>query len=513
MYHDDINRDDKKPDPSHKTKHFLGINFVEPFTKSHRWQRLQTVPTVYQSHQERGAIAPQLPSTNDLLMANGEDLRQHEDCLNLNIFSADVTAKLPVMVWIHGGGFTIGSGSLPTYNGEKLAKDQNVVVVSINYRLGSLGFLRLCDVTEGVIDSTGNEGLFDQISALQWIQKHIHHFGGDNANVTVFGESAGAMSIACLLAMPQAKGLFHKAILQSGAGHSYHSKERANELGKYFLEVAMRLGHSVEQLADLPTHDLLAIQQHMLATPEIYKKFGVLPFKPVIDEEHLLLAPHDAIAQGCAKDITIIAGTNDDEWTLFAQIINQNIDSIEQLTYALSPLLTAQDITQCLELMTQQIRQRNLTVNAQNLLNETLSNYWFHQPCHRLLAAQANAGGQAFGYKFGRKTVVETLGSTHITEIGYVFACTDRNFHGESARVKELTQEIQQYWGYIAHHQPNNTTLISWPKYRPANSQKQRSVGQFQYLYFNHDASYVDIIDQNLTAFWANISDLKLSLF
>ena len=137
-----------------------------------------------------GPIAPQLPSVNPISSNPVKHLNQNEDCLNLNIFSPGIDKNLPVMVWIHGGGFQGGSGSLTEYEGTKLASSGNIVVVSINYRLGSLGFLRLCDISHGVIPSTGNEGLGDQITALKWIQNNIHYFGGDKNNVTIFGESA-----------------------------------------------------------------------------------------------------------------------------------------------------------------------------------------------------------------------------------------------------------------------------------------------------------------------------------
>lgn len=537
MSKDGISKAKQEIISSPKNARFYGIRFVEPLTNEDRWQPLKPAQHLDRASDSYGYIAPQLPAQNDLLMANSENLKQHEDCLNLNIYSADVTARLPVMVWIHGGGFTIGSGSLPAYHGSELAKNQNVVVVSINYRLGSLGFLRLCDITNGGICSTGNEGLFDQISALKWIKRYIHHFGGDNSNITLFGESAGAMSIACLLAMPQSKGLFHKAILQSGAGHSYHTKQQANELGQYFINTAKQLGYEIEQLKQLTTTQLLAIQQQVLSTPGVYKKFGILPFKPVIDGLHLPLPPHQAIAQGCAKDITIIAGTNDDEWTLFAQLLKQKIDSPEQLKKGLGNLLSAEQIAQCIPLMSQQLDKRKRRLTAQNLLNEALTNYWFHQPCHRLLTAQLAAGGIAYGYKFGRKTSIEALGSTHITEIGFVFANIDTSLHGQEARVMALSNEIQQYWGCFAHDKRTSmqpptalspaladmhtcslnssctTPPLDWPPYQDQLLNKNNSNTEYFYLYFGHDHTNIGMLAKAEVEFWAQLIDQQLASF
>ncbi len=143
---------------------------------------------------------------------------QSEDCLLLNVWTPGADgSKRAVLVWIHGGAFNRGSGSSPMHPGKTLAARGGVVVVTINYRLGPLGFLPLKQLTNGKIPATGNEALLDQVAALQWVHDNIAAFGGDPNNVTVFGESAGAMSIGALMAMPQSRGLFQKAILQSGA--------------------------------------------------------------------------------------------------------------------------------------------------------------------------------------------------------------------------------------------------------------------------------------------------------
>ena len=139
------------------------------------------------------------------------------------------------MVWIHGGAFTIGSGSQALYDGSVLARRGDTVVVTVNYRLGPLGFLRLADVTNGKIPSSGSEGMLDQVAALEWVRDNIAEFGGDPGNVTIFGESAGGMSVGTLLAMPAARGLFHKAIPQSGASHTGAPVARANRTAERVL--------------------------------------------------------------------------------------------------------------------------------------------------------------------------------------------------------------------------------------------------------------------------------------
>ena len=143
---------------------------------------------------------------------------QSEDCLYLNVWTPGTdSGSRPVMVWIHGGGFVLGSGRQAISDSAHLAKTGETVMVTINYRLAGFGFLRLVDVTGGAVPSTGNEGMLDQIAALEWVRDNIERFGGDPGNVTIFGESAGGMSVGTLFGMPAADGLYHRGILQSGA--------------------------------------------------------------------------------------------------------------------------------------------------------------------------------------------------------------------------------------------------------------------------------------------------------
>ena len=185
---------------------------------------------------EFGNIAPQekSPLIPPALLI---DQPESEDCLYLNVTTpgTDGGAR-PVMVWIHGGGFYIGSGSQDLYDGAGLAS-RGVVVVTINYRMGAFGFVRLKELTNGEIPSTGNEGILDQAAALAWVRDNIAAFGGDPGNVTIFGESAGGMSVVSLLSMPAARGLFHKAIVQSGPGHTHFSVDEALDyIAKPMLE-------------------------------------------------------------------------------------------------------------------------------------------------------------------------------------------------------------------------------------------------------------------------------------
>jgi para-nitrobenzyl esterase len=506
------------------TERYLAINYSKYHPQKSRWAIQSLAPetvAIFKNDNDFGAIAPQIPNNNDLLMSQTLIENQSEDCLNLNIYrckstkrSSDVSVKpCPVMVWIHGGGFTVGAGSLPVYEGSNLAKAENCIVVTVNYRLGALGFLRLKDSTNNKVCSTGNEGIEDQILALQWLQKNIHHYGGDKNNVTLFGESAGAMSIACLLAMPKAKGLFHKAIMQSGAGHTFNTVEQANEVAKEFLVSANTLGLVTSQLAPeqlaqqlkkLTTTQILTIQAHLVARPEIYSKFGILPFKPVVGDADLPLAPYEAIKQGCAKKIPLLSGSNTDEWTLFSAMLNQNINNEAVLNHWLTSLMGSEHVESTKTLMSKQCERRNITPSLQNVLSETLTEFWFAQPSYRLLHAQLHAGGDAFSYKLGRKTVLPTMRCTHITDLGLVFNNVSNTFHGEEPRVAELVKEIQTHWGNFAYFGTPSHEGKEWPKLTNCLTKM---------MFFDHHETYVKSIPKEEITFWSIITDKQLASF
>ena len=244
-----------------------------------------------------------------------------EDCLTLNVWTpATDGARRPVMVWIHGGAFVIGSGCWPWYDGRELIRRGDLVLVTINYRLGTLGFLDLSAETGGAeYPTSGNHGLLDQVAALRWVRDNIERFGGDPENVTVFGESAGGISISCLMAVPAARGLFRRAIVMSGGPNLVRFPSTSGAAARAFLQTAGV--RDVDGLRILPTKALLKAQKRFLRQNQFG---GGMVFGPVVDGSVLPEPPLHAIQAGCARDVALITGTTLDEmrlWSLYVPIL------------------------------------------------------------------------------------------------------------------------------------------------------------------------------------------------
>ncbi len=241
----------------------------------------------------------------------GPELETDEDCLTLNVHApaaalADGDAR-PVMVWLHGGAFLTGASSGPVYDGRALARAGDVVVVTLNYRVGALGFLAL----EG---APANRGLLDQIAALRFIRDEIHAFGGDPARVTVFGESAGAGSLCCLLAMPAARGLFHRAIVQSAAPEGLLDPSEAQARSEILAGELALANPSLDDFRKVPVDPLIEAQA-ACAEPGP-RRIGMF-FAPVVGGEDLPRPPLQAVADGCADDVALIVTTTAQEMQLY----------------------------------------------------------------------------------------------------------------------------------------------------------------------------------------------------
>src|SRR6204780_198701 len=298
---------------------FKGIPFAAPPVGSLRWRAPEKPAwwTGVRNALHFGAVAHQNRVQLSALSAMVIDGEQSEDCLSLNVWTPALDGKRrPVMVWIHGGGFTIGSSSQALYDGSVLARRGDVVLVTVNYRLGPLGFIRLADVTNGKIPASGSEGMLDQVAALEWVRDNIAEFGGDPGNVTIFGESAGGMSVGTLLAMPAARGLFHKAIPQSGASHTGSPVARANRTAERILSrLRVNPGDAAAVRALSPAQLLTGTMLDDGVTPDPELP---MPYQPVIDGTPVPRSAIEMVADGNAAGVAVMVGSTLEEWKLFS---------------------------------------------------------------------------------------------------------------------------------------------------------------------------------------------------
>jgi para-nitrobenzyl esterase len=276
-----------------------------------------------------GHSAPQtIPGSSSALgaldfLACGNDppgIGEGEDCLVLNVWTPGVkdNRKRPVMVWCHGGAFISGSGSAPLYDGANLARRGDVVVVTLNHRLGALGYTYLGHAGGDAFALSGNAGMLDIVAALDWVRENISEFGGDPGNVLIFGQSGGGQKVSTLLAMPPAKGLFHRAIIESGPGVRMNPLDYAIKVGDMFLAA---LNVKPDRIRDIQA---IPLERIMAAQGEVNRKLGgfipgmIQGFSPVVDGVSLPQHPFDPVAPEVSADVPVLIGFNRTELTLFA---------------------------------------------------------------------------------------------------------------------------------------------------------------------------------------------------
>ena len=369
-----------------------------------------------------------------------------EDCLNLNVWTPDPGASgLPVFVWIHGGAFVNGSGAVPVYDGTAFARD-GVVCVTINYRLGVDGFLQFAD------GGPANRGLLDQVAALRWVQENIAAFGGDPARVTIGGESAGAMSVGSLLAMPSARGLFAQAVLQSGAGHHALTAATATRIGGYVAE-RLNVPATREALAAVPVDRLIAAQQGLtqeIAVMPDPGRFGevaanLMAFEPVIDGDVLPDLPIRAVAGGSARDVAVLVGANRDEQRLFL-VPNGVVDMVTDQLLQLAVAGYGLPADRALEVYA----GARPGATPGELLADVATDWFFRLPAIRLAEAQA-AAGRAWVYEFSWPSPQfgGRLGACHALELGFTFDTLEHEAHGAlmgEAAPQELADAMHAAW-------------------------------------------------------------------
>lgn len=381
---------------------------------------------------------------------------QSEDCLFLNIWSPNPDNKRrPVMVWIHGGAFMFGEGSSEMYNGTSFAETGDVVVVTINYRLGIFGFLYLDEIGGEEFSRSGNCGILDQIAALRWVKENIEAFGGDPNNVTVFGESAGAMSIGTLLAIDKAQGLFHKAILQSGAASNVLTPRAANEVTRRILSELNIQENQLEKLYEVAPEEL--VQASVKVPP--------MSLCPVMDGKVVKNKPLEVIAEGSAKNIPILIGTTADEYRLFTfadpswrKIDDEKLQKRFQVSFGKKWARLSEEL-------------KGKTLD-QNLYEKLMTWQIFTYPAIALSETRVRQGEKVWMYRFDYKSTAfgGMLKSCHALELPFVWNVMNQRsalFTGEVEGRAELAELMHQSWiAFAKTGNPQISKLPEWPEYQ-----------------------------------------------
>jgi len=464
---------------------FLGVPYARAPLGPLRWRPPER-PESWSGVRDAAAPGPLAPQGRAAPGAAlpGDPLEQSEDCLHLSIWTPALDgARRPVMVWVHGGGFSSGTAGSVLYRGRRLAAEGDVVVVNVNYRLGALGFLAHPALSSGA-GAWGNWALLDQIAALRWVRDHIASFGGDASNVTVFGESAGAMCISALLAMPGARGLFGGAVIQSGPPYA-HDARRAEDAANAFAHELGLPSVSREALERVPAAELVSALSSLSRS---LPRPGELPqpLLPVVDGVTLPEPPLDAVARGSASGVATMVGTNRDEMTFFALSDPSAEDMAgDALSHRIERSAPDVPAARIVEHYRHVLARRGESCEPRDLWVAVGSDIVFRWPTLRLAAALGAHDPRTFVYLFTWESPLfgGVLGATHALEIPFVFGThadpgisrfvADRgdaspDGRARAAHADALSAAMRASWVAFARSRDPSIPLAgTWPAWDP----------------------------------------------
>ncbi len=410
-----------------------------------------------------GPVPPQLPSRLEIAMGPSPGT-QGEDCLSLTIWApADLGAeKVPVLVWFHGGAFMSGAGSLPWYSGAALARTGRIVVVSVNSRLGALGYLRLPGVSDG------NTGLHDQLASLRWVRQCIAGFGGDPDAVCIAGQSAGAFAVLALAVSAEGRSLFRRAILQSGpVGLEPELPARAEERGRIFAE-ALGVRPDADAMREVPVDKLLtsarAVAQHFSRGPGD----STPPFLPCLDGALIKAPPLAAAAAGAASWCDMIIGYTREECSVFSAID----PAFKTMTREQLRARLQSEFGDAADALTAEYEALRGYRNAGAMHADATTDRRFIAPSLALARHQAGTGRPAFVYQFNWQSPTTDFGACHCIELPFLFG--DREAWAQAPMFRGVTDADYAHIGntmracwtaFVRNGSPNAAGLLHWPTY------------------------------------------------
>lgn len=418
-----------------------------------------------------GAQSPQADGSGISLFTSWSNPREaSEDLLFLNVWTPSLRdgKPRPVMVWFHGGGFTTGSGASHVYDGTRLAKKGDVVVVTVNHRLNAFGYMYLAGLSEDPeLADSGNAGNLDMLLALGWVHDNIAEFGGDPANVLIFGESGGGAKVSTLMAMPAAKDLFHKAVVQSGSMITARSKETATASAKAFMDVLGLKPDQVAELRTMPMEKIVAGLNALRQRPDAGVGFG-----PVMDERSLPRHPFEPDAPEVSADVPLLVGTIKDEMTL---LLGARDPSLFELTWEELPKRLAASVKGiAIPELIAQVRKLHPQATASDVFFTVTSEQSFRNPAIKQAELKSVAGGApAYMYELVWETPVDggKWKAPHALELGMVFDNVQKSasMSGTSVAAQQVADQMSDAWlafarsgdpGWPAYDTETRATMI-----------------------------------------------------
>ena len=444
-----------------------GANRFRPPQKPAAWSDIRDVSAFTGRAPQAGLRSANRPELEDFSGAP-DPSPETEDCLTVNVWtpSTEPNAKAPVMVWFHGGAFSYGNANAPRLHGTRLAKRENVVIVTVNQRLNIFGHLDLPG-----IEGSGNAGTLDMVAALEWVRDNIAGFGGNPGNVTIFGESGGGGKVSTLLAMPSAIGLFHRAIIQSGAAVRLRTRERAAALTQAVLGELGLTADRIDALQALPVERLLAAvnpaQKAIGASPTPF--FDRYPFGPVVDGAIIPAQPFDPAAPDISANIPLIIGDMKDETANFLAVDdavwNRTLTE-DGLRSRLAPLAGAHTdrVLATYQAMYPDANPAERLIAATTDCNFRLRSVVLAQR----RAAKAAAPVWMYAFEWETPVLGGKLKAPHAMDVPFTFDTLElTNATDLSHAARGLALTMSSVWAAFARDgNPAHPSIPSWPAYR-----------------------------------------------